>query len=88
MTVEERQFNKKEINYFSNRQNSVEALIPGINNLNTVGTSPLKRGAVNMIQSARGIPSQRTDFSQSMMSLPTLLPSKTNGELIKTEDEQ
>jgi hypothetical protein len=79
MTAEERQFNKKEINYFSNRQNSVEAMIPGINNLNTVGTSPLKRGAVNMIQSARGEAHSRNGFSQSMKSLPMM-----NHSVLKT----
>lgn len=46
MTQEEKLMNKLDLNsYKQNEQKQVEALIPGIHNLNTVGSTPLRRGA-------------------------------------------
>lgn len=46
MTNEEKRMNKLDLhNYKINDANHFEAMIPGIHNLNTVGSSPLKRGA-------------------------------------------
>ena len=36
-------------NYKSNDAHQFEAMIPGIHNLNTVGSSPLKRGATQIL---------------------------------------
>lgn len=45
MTNEEKRMNKLDLNNFkTNDPGHFEALIPGIHNLNTVGTSPLRRG--------------------------------------------
>ena len=46
MTNEEKRMNRIDLGHYkTNDMNNFEALIPGIHNLNTVGTSPLKRGA-------------------------------------------
>lgn len=46
MTHEEKLMNRADLNYYKTNDNKhTEALIPGINNLSSVGTSPLKRGA-------------------------------------------
>jgi hypothetical protein len=46
MTNEEKRMNKVDLhNYKANEGTHIEAMIPGIHNLNTVGSSPLKRGA-------------------------------------------
>jgi hypothetical protein len=43
MTTDERRMNHYDSNHY--QSNEIDALIPGLNNLNTVGSSPLKRGA-------------------------------------------
>lgn len=47
MTNEEKRMNRLDLNNFKTNDHpgQFEALIPGIHNLNTVGTSPLRRGA-------------------------------------------
>ena len=46
MTNEEKRMNRGDLQHYkTNEVNQFEAMIPGIHNLNTVGTSPLKRGA-------------------------------------------
>ena len=46
MTYEEKRMNKVDLEHVkSNQAKDFDALIPGINNLNTVGSSPLRRGA-------------------------------------------
>ncbi len=46
MTNEEKRMNRVDLhNYKTNAPKEFEAMIPGIHNLNTVGSSPLKRGA-------------------------------------------
>jgi hypothetical protein len=50
MTNEEKRMNRIDLhNYKDNNAHQFEALIPGIHNLNTVGTSPLKRGATQIL---------------------------------------
>jgi hypothetical protein len=45
MTNEEKRMNRVDLhNYKTNDAKNFEAMIPGIHNLNTVGSSPLKRG--------------------------------------------
>ena len=53
MTQAEKKFNKVDLNHFKQNKNSVQALIPGINNLQTIGSSPLKRGAKDILNSSR-----------------------------------
>lgn len=46
MTHEEKRMNRGDlINFKVGELKQFEAMIPGIHNLNTVGSSPLKRGA-------------------------------------------
>ena len=46
MTNEEKLMNRLDLQgYKNNNPTQFEAMIPGIHNLNTVGSSPLKRGA-------------------------------------------
>lgn len=46
MTNEEKRMNRLDLhNYKTGDAYQFEAMIPGIHNLNTVGSSPLKRGA-------------------------------------------
>ncbi len=52
MTDQEKKMNRKDLHsYKTNDIDHLEALIPGIHNLNTVGTSPLKRGAKQILGS-------------------------------------
>ena len=44
MTGNEKKLNKGDLHNYKIIDNSINAMIPGINNLNTVGTSPMKRG--------------------------------------------
>ena len=54
MTHEEKRLNRMDLlNYKSQNTTQMEAMIPGIHNLNTVGTSPLKRGARNIMSYTR-----------------------------------
>jgi hypothetical protein len=51
MTNEEKRINKHDLNSYKMKDNNsnLEAMIPGIHNLQTVGSSPLKRGAKNIL---------------------------------------
>lgn len=77
MTNEEKKINKLDlINYKQKNDYHNEAMIPGIHNLNTVGTSPLKRGAKQIV-GGRNLTSDGPDGrspglggSQSMKILP------------------
>ena len=54
MTNEEKRMNKFDLRHFKDKDpQHVEALIPGINNLHTVGSSPLRRGAKNILNQTR-----------------------------------
>lgn len=54
MTHEEKRINRLDLlNYKGANGSQLEAMIPGIHNLNSVGTSPLKRGGRNMMNSSR-----------------------------------
>ena len=44
MTGHEKKMNTKDLHDFKSNEPNVQAMIPGIHNLNSVGTSPLKRG--------------------------------------------
>ena len=44
MTGHEKKMNKKDLHDYKNNQHQIQAMIPGIHNLETVGSSPLKRG--------------------------------------------
>lgn len=43
MTYSEKRINKEDLGHFKEQQNEFTALIPGLNNLKTVGAAPLKR---------------------------------------------
>ena len=43
MTYEEKRINKEDLHHFKEQQPEFTALIPGINNLKSVGAAPLKR---------------------------------------------
>lgn len=47
MTHEEKRFNKYDLTHYKHNSDEMNAMIPGINNYQTVGSSPLKRGAAN-----------------------------------------
>lgn len=49
MTQEEKRLNRIDLLNYKTKDNQIEAMIPGINNLSSVGTSPLKRGGRNMM---------------------------------------
>ncbi len=52
MTNEEKLMNRLDLhNYKYNDPKQFEAMIPGIHNLSTVGSSPLKRGAAQILTS-------------------------------------
>jgi len=43
MTYSEKRINKEDLGHFKEHQNEFTALIPGLNNLKSVGAAPLKR---------------------------------------------
>jgi hypothetical protein len=43
MTYEEKRINKEDLHHFKQHQPEFGALIPGINNIQSVGAAPLKR---------------------------------------------
>ena len=48
MTGHEKKMNKRDLHNFKrNNKHHLTAFIPGINNLPSVGTSPMRRGNVN-----------------------------------------
>lgn len=50
MTMQEKHLNKPDLRSYKNRErNTVKAMIPGIKNINSVGTKPLMRGAMNVM---------------------------------------
>lgn len=50
MTLQEKHLNKADLRAFKNKdRNGTQALIPGINNLQSIGTKPLMRGAMNVM---------------------------------------
>lgn len=54
MTDQEKRMNRLDLhNYKTGDANIFEAMIPGIHNLNTVGSSPLKRGATQILSTTR-----------------------------------
>lgn len=50
MTLQEKHLNKTDLRSYKNKdRNTVHALIPGIKNIQSVGTKPLMRGAMNVM---------------------------------------
>lgn len=50
MTLQEKHLNKEDLRSFKNKdRNTVHALVPGIKNLPSIGTKPLMRGAMNVM---------------------------------------
>ena len=50
MTMQEKHLNKPDLKAYKNKErNTVKALIPGIKNIPSVGTKPLMRGAMNVM---------------------------------------
>ena len=50
MTMQEKHLNKEDLRSYKNKdRNSIHALIPGIKNIDSVGSKPLLRGALNMM---------------------------------------
>lgn len=53
MTYQEKKLNRVDLHSYKDKNmNEVKAMIPGLNHAPTVGTSPLKRGAIRMMQYA------------------------------------
>jgi hypothetical protein len=93
MTNEEKRMNKMDLNNFktNNDPGHFEALIPGIHNLNTVGTSPLKRGGRQILSNPRlstSLMPNKNDsnlLSQSMKNLPPFENALKNELAMKKE---
>ena len=50
MTMQEKYLNKNDLKSYKNKErNTIHALIPGIKNIDSVGSKPLLRGALNMM---------------------------------------
>lgn len=49
MTDTEKKMNRLDLNYYKQGGQDFKAMIPGINNLPTIGTSPLKNGARSIL---------------------------------------
>eukprot|EP00343_Euplotes_focardii_P011681 CAMPEP_0205829338 /NCGR_PEP_ID=MMETSP0206-20130828/37864_1 /ASSEMBLY_ACC=CAM_ASM_000279 /TAXON_ID=36767 /ORGANISM="Euplotes focardii, Strain TN1" /LENGTH=162 /DNA_ID=CAMNT_0053131987 /DNA_START=90 /DNA_END=575 /DNA_ORIENTATION=- len=50
MTMQEKHLNKPDLKAYKNKdRNTIKALIPGIKNIPSVGTKPLMRGAMNVM---------------------------------------
>ena len=61
MTMNEKYLNKPDLRAYKNKErNSIKAMIPGIKNISSIGTKPLMRGAMNVM-----------DFSDSPPHGPT-----------------
>ena len=67
MTLQEKHLNKPDLRAFKNKdRNGLQAMIPGIKNIQSVGTKPLLRGALNVM-----------DYSDS----PPLGPKGRKGQM-------
>ncbi|CDW84404.1 UNKNOWN [Stylonychia lemnae] len=84
MTYEEKRINKEDLHHFKEHQAQFEAMIPGINNIKSVGAAPLKRAkpregelpgklkltmSVNDLRSPLGMTSNKFNESQSLQQL-------------------
>ncbi|CDW79439.1 UNKNOWN [Stylonychia lemnae] len=49
MTFQEKRLNRLDLDHYKNFENSVNALIPGINHINSVASRPLAKGAMNQL---------------------------------------
>lgn len=50
MTMQEKHLNKPDLKAYKNKErNTIKAMIPGIKNINSIGTKPLMRGAMNVM---------------------------------------
>lgn len=90
MTYEEKLMNKVDLhNYKTGDAHHFEAMIPGIYNLNTVGSTPLVRGAKQILNTNRAstdflkdqgdINSNKTlGFNKSMKFLPAYMEQTNN----------
>lgn len=47
MTFQEKRLNRMDLDNYKNFENSVTALIPGVNHLNSVASRPLAKGALH-----------------------------------------
>ena len=91
MTYEEKRMNKLDLEHFkSNQPKEFDALIPGINNLSTVGSSPLRRGGATQVL-ARVLPSDEDALligtSQSAKVLPQRWVEDAKGKLLLAKAE-
>ena len=89
MTHEEKRINRMDLlNYKSMKGTEMDAMIPGIHNLNTVGTSPLKRGARNVLSYSRlptgGQQQSGLSLSQSVKTLQPF-PNEIKEAIIKNK---
>ena len=51
MTYQEKRLNRKDLHQYKDKNNTVTALVPGLNHMETVGgVNPLKRGAIRLMQ--------------------------------------
>jgi len=70
MTFEEKRMNKIDLErYKSNQGKELEALIPGINNLNTVGSSPLRRGGATQILTRLQTTNKEEDLQREVLGV-------------------
>lgn len=49
MTFQEKRLNRVDLDHYKNYEHSVNALIPGINHVNSIGSRPLAKGALNQL---------------------------------------
>ena len=50
MTQVEKQFNKKDLRSYKNMENNIAGMVPGLNNLSSVGSAPMLRKAYDPTQ--------------------------------------
>ena len=54
MTFQEKRINRNDLDHYKKYENSVNAMIPGINNLSSVGSRPLRKGAISQLYYGKG----------------------------------
>lgn len=90
MTHEEKRINRVDLLNYKSKESQMEAMVPGIHNLSTVGTSPLKRGARNIMSHSR-LPTANDlsalSLSQSMKTIQPF-PNEQKEAIIKNKEEE
>ena len=88
MTYEEKRMNKLGLEHFkSNQPKEFDALIPGINNFSTVGSSPLRRGGATQVLARAEDDARLIGASQSAKMLPQLWAEDAKSKLLMAKAE-